>query len=227
MGRLTRSARLLPGLALVALALVPLTPHALTAQDDSAASAAASAPPKAMTTIDISFEPSRVDGIPHYLAARLVADDGSAVVGERVTIRRTADVFGGRTVTIGRATTDNAGVARVAVTPREQVYRVGASFAGSEAYEATDVDDDIVFPPETVVIPAEAPKGGIVDPQLRPLADIMPVAIGSAVLVVWVVLIGVSIVTLVRIRSSRRDLRPASEQVSAVTPDTKSGSQGG
>lgn len=156
---------------------------------------------KVSTTISVSFEPSPMDGIPHYLAARLVAQDGSAVIGQRVRIQRTADAFGGRTVTIGRGTTDNAGVARVPVEPREEVYTVTASFSGDEGLEASKVVDDIVFPSELVILPERAPQGGLVDPQLRPLADVMPLVIGLGVVLVWVVLLGLTAVTLRRIRT--------------------------
>lgn len=188
---------------------------------------AVSPAPKLATSLSVTFEPSSMEGIPHYLAARLVAEDGSAVVGERVQIRRTADVFGGRTVTIGRASTDNAGVARVPVEPREEVYVISASFAGSETLAPTQVEDDIVFPAETVIIPEEAPRGGLVDPQLRPLAEVMPLAIGAGVAAVWVVLLGVSVVTLSRIRSSRRSDERASGQASAEAPGTGSGPRHG
>ena len=182
---------------------------------------------KEATTLSVAFEPSSMTGIPHYLAARLVAEDGSAVVGERVSIRRVVDVFGGRTVTIGRATTDNAGIARVPIVPREEVYKVTASFSGTDSLSASEVEDDVVFPAESVLIPEEVPRGGLVDPQLRPLADVMPVAIGAAVVVVWVVLIGVSVLTLIRIRSTHRSDEGASDNVSAEMPGDGSGSQPG
>ena len=182
---------------------------------------------KEATTLSVAFEPSSMTGIPHYLAARLVAEDGSAVVGERVSIRRVVDVFGGRTVTIGRATTDNAGMARVPIVPREEAYKVTASFSGTDALSASEVEDDVVFPAESVLIPEEVPRGGLVDPQLRPLADVMPVAIGTAVIFVWVVLIGVSVLTLTRIRSTRRSDERASDNFSAEMPGDGSGSQSG
>jgi hypothetical protein len=194
-----------------------------SAQEEAPASPAAKEP----TTLSIAFEPSSMTGIPHYLAARLETDDGSAIVGERVSIRRVVDVFGGRTVTIGRATTDNAGIARVPIVPREEAYKVTAAFSGSDALAASTTEDDIVFPAETVTIPEEVPRGGLVDPQLRPLADAMPLAIGGAVVVVWVVLIGLSVFTLARIRSSRRSDADAPDHVSAELPGTGSGSPSG
>lgn len=185
---------------ILCLAVAASWAHAASAQDEAVASPA----PKASTSISVAFEPSSLEGIPHYLAARLVTGDGSAVVGERVSIRRVVDVFGGRTVTIGRAATDNAGIARVPIVPRDLSYEVTASFSGNDSLEGSSVDDDVVFPSELVVIPAEVPRGGLVDPQLRPLAEVMPLAIGGAVIAVWVVLIGLTVMTLAGIRSSRR-----------------------
>lgn len=207
----------------LALAATALVVQIASAQDETPAPSAS----KQATIISLAFEPSSMAGIPHYLAARLVAQDGSAVAGERVSIRRVVDVFGGRTVTLGRATTDNAGIARVPIVPREESYKVTASFSGTDSLTASKVEDDVLFPPETVVIPEEVPRGGLVDPQLRPLADVMPVAIGTAVIVVWVVLIGTSVLTLSRIRSSRRSAERASGPVSAEMPGTGSGSQEG
>lgn len=204
-------------------ALAAWSAQAVSAQEESAASPT----PKTATSMSVTFEPSSMDGIPHYLAARLVTQDGSAVVGERVSIRRVVDVFGGRTVTIGRAATDNAGIARVPVVPREDIYSVTATFSGSDTLAASSVEDEVVFPAGTVIVPEEVPRGGLVDPQLRPLADVMPLAIGAAVVVVWVVLIGLSIVTLAGIRSSRRSDERASGPANAEAPGTGSGPQQG
>jgi len=217
--------RVREGLLALVLAVVSV---ALLGQGISAQEEPLMSPPvKEPTALSITFEPSSMAGIPHYLAARLVAEDGSAVVGERVSIQRVVDVFGGRAVTIGRATTDNAGIARVPIVPREDTYRVTASFSGTDSLVASSVEDDVVFPAETVFVPEEVPRGGLVDPQLRPLADVMPIAIGLAVVVVWIVLIGVTVLTLSRVRSSRRSDERASDQVSADVPGAGSGPQPG
>lgn len=205
----------------IALLVVASTGRIASAQEEVPGAVSSKEP----TSLSVTFEPSSMAGIPHYLAARLVTQDGSAVVGERVSIRRVVDVFGGRTVTIGRGTTDNAGIARVPIVPRQDNYRVTASFGGNEAMDASEAVDDIVFPAEAVLIPDEVPRGGLVDPQLRPLADVMPFAIGTAVLIVWVVLIGLTVITLARIHSSRRSDEGASGQVSAEAPGAGSGPQ--
>ena len=208
---------------MLALAAVALTGQVTSAQEEVSSSPA----PKEATILSVAFEPSSMEGIPHYLSARLVAADGSAIVGERVSIRRVVDVFGGRTVTIGRATTDNAGIARVPIVPREEAYRVSATFAGTDALASSKIEGDVVFPAETVFIPEEVPRGGLVDPQLRPVAELMPVVITAAVIGVWAVLIGVTVFTLHRIRSSRRSDADAPDHASAELPGTGSGSPSG
>lgn len=198
-------AALTGALLLLALPVVGL------AQDPGAA---ASPAPKQATSISLAFEPARMQGLPHYLVAKLVSQDGSAVVGGRVTMRRKADAFGGRTVTLGRATTDNAGIARVPVEPREPAYHVTASYGGDEDLASSTAESDIAFPAELVLQPQHVPQGGLVDPQLRPLGDVMPIVIGLIVLGIWILLLALTVMTLVRIRSdgSKEADRSSSEK---------------
>jgi hypothetical protein len=208
-------------LIVTCLAVLPGVPGPASGQEP-----VGSAGPKPSTAISIAFEPSRMEGLPHYLAARLVAADGSAVVGEPVRIRRRVEVFGGRTVTLGQAITDRAGIARVPVEPHQDAYAITASFAGSETLAASEGTETVVFPAELVILPRHAPRGGLVDPQLRPLAEIMPAVIGLAVILVWVVLLGVAFRTLARIRSARRDESPVPASHSAKVSGTWPGPQG-
>jgi hypothetical protein len=181
------------GLIVATLLVVPV---AASAQETSPA-----APTGDATSLTVEFVPSTVKGVPHYLTARLTASNGSAVAGEQIRFVRHADIFGGRKVELGRATTDSGGVARVAIVPRETSYEVTASFAGIESLEGSVVEQEVVFPPETVVTGARPPHGGgLVDPHLRPLAEVMPGVIGSAALIVWAVLVFVALGTLWRVR---------------------------
>ena len=171
-----------------------------------------------VTSLTVEFVPSTVKGVPHYLAARLSTSDGSAVAGETVRFVRLADIFGGRRVELGRAATDMGGVARVAIVPREPDYDVTVSFAGSESLEPRTVEQRVVFPPETVVTGARPPHGGgLVDPHLRPLAEVMPGVIGSAALIVWAVLVFVALGTLWRVRRDRDRGFPTSPGVGTGT----------
>jgi hypothetical protein len=184
----------------------------------------ASAPPtaKSPTALEVGFQPSKGMDLPHYLTARLTAEDGSAVAGERVTFRRQADIFGGRSVELARAMTDNAGVARVPVVPREPTYELDVSFAGSAAFAASSVTNVVTFPEGTVVRTARPPHGGgLVDPQLSPLADVMPGVIGTAVLVIWVVLLTIGLGTVRKIRVEARKGEGHSSDDRVQTPGSR------
>lgn len=224
-GRTRRPGPGRPGAVLGRLALlaaVLVMPAALSTQ----AAATGEEPPtlaRQATRIDVSFEPSRMARMPHYLVARLVTEDGSVVAGQEVRLRRTADAFGGRRVTLGRGMTDNAGVARVAVEPREPVYHVTASFAGTDALAASEAVVDVVFPADVVSIPERVLGGRLVDPRLRPLADVMPVAIGTGFALVWTILLVLTVVTLMRIRSASRDVSRAPSTAAERWPGDRPG----
>jgi hypothetical protein len=200
------------------LVAVGVAAHAQEAPADSPT------PAERATSLSVAFEPARMAGLPHYLVATLTADDGSAVVDGRVTFRRTADAFGGTTVTLGRATTDNAGTARIAIEPRALVYHITASYGGGDGLAASQVEDDIAFPAELVILPEHVPQSGLVDPQLRPLGDTMPLVIAAAVVAIWLVLIILALLTLGRIRSERQPRPVTLASGSAGEPDTESGS---
>jgi hypothetical protein len=165
------------------------------------------------TVLTVAFEASAVQGVPDYLVARLTLADGSAIEGAEVTFLRTVDLGGARSVLLGVATTDRGGNARLAVVPREQVYRLTVRFAGTDALSASEVAAEVAFPQALVVHPEAAPRGGVVDPRLRPLADVMPVVIGGAVVLIWLVLLAVTGLTLRRIAAERR---PGGEAAAAV-----------
>lgn len=200
-------------LVVLALATVPAT--VAFAQE-------ASTPPQAerATSLEVSFQASEGKGIPHYLVARLTTEDGSSVSGERVRFVRQADIFGGRSVELGRPRTDNAGIARIAVVPREPTYELKVTYSGSEDLEAAEVATDMAFPEELVVRTARPPHGGgLVDPHLSPLASVMPGVIGTAVLIVWVVLL---VVGLGAVWQIRRETKGAG----SLPPDSGTGTPG-
>jgi hypothetical protein len=212
---MSRSVWMVGVLVLLALLAIPATP--LLAQD-------ASAPPsgKRPTTLEVDFQRSKGKSIPHYLTARLTTEDGSAVAGERIKFVRTADIFGGRNVELGRASTDNAGIARIAVVPREPTYKLTVSFSGNEVLEASEVTKEIAFPEEIVVRTARPPHGGgLVDPHLSPLANVMPGAIGTAVLILWVALLTIGLGTIRKTRVEARKAGRQASDTSAGTPDNK------
>lgn len=157
------------------------------------------------TTVSVAFEPSRVEGVPDYLAGRLVLVDGSAVADQPLTFSRSADFgAGARTIALGTVSTDLAGIARLAIVPREEQYQITVTFRGTNELAPSETVREVAFPPEIVVHPEHAPQGGVIDPRLRPLANIMPGLLGGAVALVWLVLFAVTAVTLIRLKSEGR-----------------------
>ena len=181
------------------------------------------------TLLTVRFEASTVKGVPDYLVARLTLTNGSAIEGAEVEFLRTVDLGGERSVLLAVATTDRGGNARVAVVPREEQYRVIVRFAGTEEVAASEVTADITFPRALVVHPKAAPRGGVIDPRLRPLADLMPMVIGGAVALIWLVLFGVTGVTLRRIAAERRPglqaAAPAGTQSTEPRLESRSGEE--
>lgn len=170
----------------------------------------------------VEFVPSKGQGIPSYIAARLTRPDGSSVTDASVRFYRMADIFGGRKVELGRSKTDGAGMARVPVVPRTNTYDVIVSFAGDESLGGITWAGEMTFPEDAVVRSARPPHGGgLVDPHLRPLADVMPGVIGTVVLVVWIVLVLVALSVLWRVRrDGARDGSLASRR--GLVPETAS-----
>jgi hypothetical protein len=173
------------------------------------------------TVLTVGFEASAVQGVPDYLVARLTLTDGSAIDGAELTYLRTVELGGERSVLLGVATTDRGGNARVAVVPREERYRVMVRFAGTDVLSSSEVSSEIAFPQALVVHPDAAPRGGVVDPRLRPLADVMPMVIGGAAALIWLVLFVVTGVTLSRIASDRRPGIGAAASVGAESTEPR------
>jgi len=169
----------------------------------------------------VGFEASTVKGVPDYLVARLTLADDSVVAGAAVTFLRTVDLGGLRSVLLGVATTDRGGTARMAVVPREEVYRVTVRFASTDELAASEATADIAFPKASVVHPDAAPRGGVIDPRLRPLADVMPLIIGGTVGLIWLVLLAVTGLTLRRIAAESHPGMEAATPVGAESTEPR------
>jgi hypothetical protein len=193
-----------PSVSLV-VALVVGTGAALVV---SVAARAADPPPSqaalSRTTVSVAYERSTVEGVPDYLAGRLALVEGSAVADQTLTFWRSAEFGGVRTVKLGAGSTDGGGIARIPIVPREDRYQITVRFSGTNDLAPSEIVGEIVFPPENVVHPEHAPQGGVIDPRLRPLANVMPALLGGTVVLVWLVLFAVTAVTLIRVRAEGR-----------------------
>jgi hypothetical protein len=152
--------------------------------------------------IEVSFRNSTLAGAPGQLAANLRLDDGSPLVGVEVAFWREVDFLGARRVLLGRNTTGSDGTASVAVAPSEVPLRVVASFAGLEGYLAAEGVTEI-----SAVIAGAPPDGesGNIDPpaSLAVLAALMPPVLAFVALAVWLLLLGLTLVTVRAIRAGR------------------------
>jgi hypothetical protein len=152
--------------------------------------------------IEVSFRNSTLAGAPGQLAADLRLDDGSPLVGVEVAFWREVDFLGARRVLLGRGTTGPDGTASVAVAPSEVPLRVVASFSGAEGYLAAEVETEIsaVF--------AGPPVGGQSDTtdrtaSLAVVSALMPPVLAFVALAIWLLLLGLTLVTVRAIRAGR------------------------
>lgn len=158
----------------------------------------------APTRLKAGIIESRDPRLPSYLVATLVDGDGAAVANAPVAFYRTLDFLGERDALLGRAMTDTGGVARIRTVPRRDRYLVRVVFEGTEHNQASELTTEITFPP-SMVEPFAHPAHRLphVDAGLQPVAAVMPASIGAVVALVWVVLLGLTAVTLLRIRQGR------------------------
>jgi hypothetical protein len=128
------------------------------------------------------------------LSATLIGPGGKLVANQQIQFYQRVDLFGPREALLGASSTDSSGVAVLAYEPVERGrLSLVARFAGDaslpKAESAATVDvSDANDPLPVEPLPFAA---------LRPW---LPLGIGGAVAVVWLVLLGVFAVAVVKIR---------------------------
>ena len=162
------------------------------------------------TAVSVSFVPSANPKISDRIAARLVAYDDSPVGHAEIEFRREIEFLGPRLVILGRATTDATGIAQIPIRPTDSRLRIEVRFAGDERYAPTEATVDVVIPPGSAVgrqgqARFEPPRPGL---GLGQVAAAMPLLIAGATVGVWVVLVGLLLMTLRRISGSQRNNVP-------------------
>lgn len=155
-------------------------------------------------TLQISYQSSSLAGARGQLVARLQMDDGTPIADLGVEFWREVEFLGPRRVVLGGAKTGADGTAIVSISPSESTQRVGARFAGNASYLAAEGSTDIpasgVVPPAS---PTPAEDGGA---SLALVSSVMPPLLALTAFVIWLLLIGVAVVTVLAIRRERPSL---------------------
>ena len=96
--------------------------------------------------IEMSYQQPLVAGAHGQVVARAVVDDGSPVVGIDVEFLREIDFLGPRLISLGTASTDAYGTARLTVYAEVPTMRLRAHFAGNDDYIAAEASSEISLP---------------------------------------------------------------------------------
>lgn len=172
---MTRLATAAWGLALVLLSVV--LPVSLA---EPAAAAA-----KGATTIDLRLAAPLQPKLPHAVVVHLTGPNGSAVTGAEVGVYVDVTLFGGRSALLGKAVTDSAGDARVAIRPDKASYKIRAKFAGNDTLAASETVKTISVPKAEI---GAAPQYS----AAAPLAGVKrnaPRIVTALVVIVWMLLL--------------------------------------
>lgn len=114
------------------------------------------------------------------LSAQLLSGSGEPIAGVPITFYVVTTVFGERLMKVGENLSDATGTASVLYQPRwEGDHTVVARFAGTADYSATQ---------ESFDVNAKEAASGFEPPEfgLEPVRQWLPVAVGVAILAVWV-----------------------------------------
>lgn len=144
--------------------------------------------------IRVSAQRAAVAGVSDQLMAQLTVDDGSSVSGVEVEFLRAVDFLGSRLISLGRATTDASGTARLPIQASGSSLRIEVRFAGNENFQPAEVTSEISLP----AAPRPAPGEGEQPSQasLAVFGSIMPPVLAAMAAGVWLLLIGLSAITV-------------------------------
>lgn len=152
--------------------------------------------------IRVSFQSSAVPGVTGQVIAHLAMDDGSAIAGEEVEFLRQVDFLGPREIVIGQASTDVSGDARLGLNPTSQgSWRVIARFAGDERYHPAEQVAEIVVPPLSGVGDESLTRDTAA--SLAVVAAVMPTLLTGTAIAIWLLLFGLTAMTVLAIRRGR------------------------
>jgi hypothetical protein len=152
--------------------------------------------------LQVSYQPARIAGVVDQLVAELRVVDGPPLAGVEVEFLREVDFLGSRRIHLGRATTDAAGLARVPITLGEPEIRLLVRFRGNEDYEAIEYVGDVAVA-HGAGDPNPTLGGGEEAASLAVISSVMPSVLALATAAIWLVLLGLTAMTLLAIRRNR------------------------
>lgn len=161
-------------------------------------------------TMQLSLQAATMRGVSDQLVAQLHVDDGSPVAGVEVEFVREADFLGPRLVTLGNATTDAYGTARIPINTVESNMRVRVLFTGNDQFLPSEVAADISLPVEPSSPGAGEDEAAVAG--LATVAGLMPPLLAVIALAMWVFLLGLSAVTVLTIRRGRPSITVGKER---------------
>lgn len=175
----------------------------------------------------IAIERSALPDLPDHTSARLTDPDGNPIGNAEITFWFELELLGPRRAFAGSAMTDATGTARIPVTPRQETYRVRASYAGDQIHPAVEATAVLDFPKERVTpIQIFAPPS-----QVQPLRIVMPRAMGIVVALLWLFFAAATVYVVRSVRRPvavslisaerhmRRDHRSVSEEGPSVSKE--------
>jgi hypothetical protein len=146
-------------------------------------------------TLSVAFQASRNPRLPDFLTATM-QDHNARPLGEEAVHFYLATAFlGQQWVHVGQATTDATGTARIAVALEDRAYEVRVVYRDADGNDVAEATRTINGPQGA---PAPIP---VADRPLQAFQFWMPRVIGGGVVLIWLLLIGI---TLLGIRGIRR-----------------------
>lgn len=135
--------------------------------------------------------------LPDYLTATMVDATGQPLGERTVSFAIGTDFMGQQWIDAGKAVTDASGVARLPVSLEDRRYTVRARFIDEKGSVVAEATGQISGP--------RGSRAAVPDSSspLAPFSFWMPRLIGAAVVLVWVVLAGVVVISVRRIRQGR------------------------
>jgi hypothetical protein len=181
---------LIVAMALVSALLTLIAAATIALADEPAAPAAQ---PRLEVGVQISANPK----LPDYLTATMRDASGQPLSGRAVSFSIATKFLGQKWIQLGEATTDASGVARLTVSLEDRQYQVRVRFVDGNGTVVAEATNEVAGPRGVRQALLE------VSSPLQGFAFWMPRLIGAAVALVWLVLAGVAVLSVRRIRQGR------------------------